>query len=129
MITRGRVTTRRWNDPPAPGEGTRILVTRYRPRGVRKEDETWDEWLPQLGPSVALHADAYGKRGSDPIAWTEYRRRYLEEIARDPGRFYLRALVNRVAGGENVVLLCSSACEREDRCHRSLLTGFLGQGP
>ncbi len=116
----GRVTTRRWNDPPVAGEGRRILVCRFRPRGVRKEDETWDEWWKELGPSAALHAAVYGK-DQPAIDWPEYRRRYLEEMARDPGRFYLRALANRVAAGEDLALLCSSACTDEAVCHRSLL--------
>src|SRR5437763_1984499 len=45
-----RVQTRRWNDPRSPADGTRILICRYRPRGVRKADETWDEWWQDLGP-------------------------------------------------------------------------------
>jgi hypothetical protein len=31
------------------------------------------------------------------------------------------ALARRVASGEQLTLLCSSACDRESRCHRSLL--------
>jgi len=42
------IRTRRWNDPGQKGDGLRVLVCRYRPRGVRKEDETWDVWLPGL---------------------------------------------------------------------------------
>jgi uncharacterized protein YeaO (DUF488 family) len=117
----GKVHTRRWNDPAEPGDGTRVLVTRYRPRGVSKAKETWDEWWPQLGPSVELHADAYGKHGRDPIDFAEYRQRYLAEMAQDPGRFFLRAMVERVAGGETLTLLCSSACVDENHCHRSVL--------
>ena len=30
-------------------------------------------------------------------------------------------LAQRVQGGETITLLCSSACTRESRCHRSLL--------
>lgn len=47
----GRVRTRRWDDPKQPGEGTRILVCRFRPRALKKQDETWDEWWRDLGPS------------------------------------------------------------------------------
>jgi uncharacterized protein YeaO (DUF488 family) len=119
-VAAGSVTTRRWNDPARRGEGTRVLVTRYRPRGVRKEDETWDEWYPALGPSPALHAAAYGK-DQPAIDFATYRHRYLEEMADDPGRFYLRALAGRVAAGEAIALLCSSACVDETRCHRSVL--------
>ena len=61
------IRTRRYNDPALPDDGFRLLVTRYRPRGVKKEDETWDAWDPALGPSKELHAAAYGKSG-EPIA-------------------------------------------------------------
>src|SRR5262245_17523063 len=53
------IKTKRWNDPEEPDDGYRLLVCRYRPRGVRREDERWDAWLPQLGPSRELHAAAY----------------------------------------------------------------------
>jgi uncharacterized protein YeaO (DUF488 family) len=124
-VALGRIRTRRWNDPAQPGDGTRVLVTRYRPRGVRKQDETWDEWYPALGPSVALHAAAYGKGLPAPIDFATYKRRYLEEMADDPGRFYLRAMAGRVAAGESLTLLCSSACVDETRCHRSVLAAWI----
>jgi uncharacterized protein YeaO (DUF488 family) len=123
VMAPGRVATARWNDP-LPKGGTRILVCRYRPRGVRKEAETWDEWCAELGPSRELHAAVYGK-GQPPISWSEYRRRYLTELAENPARFHMRALVDRVAGGESVVLLCSSACTDETECHRSILHELL----
>jgi uncharacterized protein YeaO (DUF488 family) len=118
------VFTRRWNDPPATGEGRglRVLVTRYRPRGVAKANETWDEWWPELGPSRALHAAYWGKSGA-PIGFAQYRPRYLEEMQRQV--FRIRALGDRVAAGETVVLLCSSACTDPTHCHRTLLAGLV----
>jgi uncharacterized protein YeaO (DUF488 family) len=112
------IKTRRWNDPQAPDEGFRLLVTRYRPRGVAKSDETWDAWDPHLGPSVQLHAAAYGK-GVLSIPWATYRSRYLLEMRNQKTR--IDALARRLASGEQITLLCSSACDRESRCHRSLL--------
>jgi uncharacterized protein YeaO (DUF488 family) len=112
------IKTRRWNDPPAPNEGLRLLVTRYRPRGVAKSDETWDAWQPHLGPSVQLHAAAYGK-GVLSIPWATYRSRYLLEMRQQ--KLLIDALARRAASGEQITLLCSSACDRESRCHRSLL--------
>jgi len=120
----GDVRTRRWDDIPRPGEGTRILVCRFRPRGLARRDETWDEWQRDLGPSDALHAAAYGK-GQPAIEFEVYRERYLAEMAENPSRARLRELRARVAGGERVTLLCSSACADEARCHRSLLRELL----
>jgi len=120
----GEVRTRRWNDPVEPGDGARILVCRFRPRGVRKADETWDEWWRDLGPTPPLLAAALGK-GQPPLPWADYRARYLEEMSLDPGRFHERALAGRVAAGETVTLLCSSSCTDETRCHRSLLRDLL----
>lgn len=112
------IRTKRWNDPIDPGDGTRILVCRYRPRALPKAEETWTEWLPNLGPSKELHAVAYGK-GQPPIGWTNYRVRYLAEMKRQ--RVAINQLAQRVKNGETITLLCASSCEREDRCHRSLL--------
>ncbi|HET9754050.1 MAG TPA: DUF488 family protein [Myxococcales bacterium] len=116
------VRTRRWNDRRLPGDGLRLLISRYRPRGVRREDETWDEWDANLGPSRDLHADAYGKRGRE-IDWDEYRQRYLQEMKEQTAR--IEALAERVRRGETLTLLCSSACEDDARCHRSLLRGLI----
>ncbi len=115
------IRTRRWNDPAEPDDGFRLLVTRYRPRGVAKAVETWDAWWPDLGPSRALHAAFWGKTGP-PIGWAEYARRYLEEIS--PQRETIRRLAVR-ATSETITLLCSSACVDPERCHRSLLAQLM----
>ena len=114
--------TKRWCDPADDADGFRLLVCRYRPRGVRKTDETWDDWWPHLGPSRELHAAYWGKRGP-PIGWAEYRRRYLAEMRTQ--REALDELRRRLAAGERITLLCSSACVDEARCHRTLLAGLL----
>src|ERR1041384_4484133 len=104
MKKAGAIHHQRWNDPPVRNGGTRILVCRYRPRGVRKQDETWDEWRQELGPSRAPRAAVYGKRGA-PIGWGEYRRRYLDEMrAQRPG---IEELAARVRAGESLTLQCS----------------------
>jgi uncharacterized protein YeaO (DUF488 family) len=112
------IRTKRWNDSRDQGDGFRVLVTRYRPRGVSKAQETWDQWLPKLGPSKELHAAVYTTRAS-PIAWPVYRARYLAEQRANRG--LIEELAKRSMAGETITLLCSSACERESRCHRSIL--------
>ena len=110
--------TRRWNDPREPDDGLRMLVCRYRPRALPKAKETWDVWRKELAPSKELVAAFYGKSGP-PLGWDAYRERYLEEMKSQTSA--LRELADRVARGERITLLCSSACTDERRCHRSLL--------
>ncbi|MGH7439617.1 MAG: DUF488 domain-containing protein [Polyangiaceae bacterium] len=112
------MATKRWNDPAARADGTRILVCRFRPRGVRKTEETWDEWHPDLAPSRELLAAYHGKTAPS-IGWSEMRRRYLAEMRAQRGA--IAALASRAAGGEKITLLCSSACVDPERCHRTLL--------
>jgi uncharacterized protein YeaO (DUF488 family) len=116
------IRTKRWNDPPEPEDGYRLLVCRYRPRGVKKDDEPWDAWCSALAPSVELHADAYGKSG-EAIAWDAYTVRYREEMARQ--RFWIDGFAKRVRSGETITLLCSSACVDPARCHRTLLAAMI----
>lgn len=112
------VRTKRWNDPRDPEDGYRLLVCRYRPRGVPRDEETWDAWCKALAPSEALHAAAYGK-GQEPISFAEYTRRFHEEMERQ--RYWIDGFARRVRDGETVTLLCSSACVDERRCHRTLV--------
>ena len=120
------VKTRRWNDPREEDDGLRLLVTRYRPRGVGKAEETWDEWRPELGPDKELHAAVYTDRSS-PIPWPQYRRRYLEQQRRNAD--LIASLAARARAGETITLLCSSACVRESRCHRSILKELMESPP
>jgi uncharacterized protein YeaO (DUF488 family) len=113
------IRTRRWNDPQKPDDGYRVLICRYRPRGLPRKDETWDVWIPNLGPSKELHAAYYGKHGHTPLTWPSYRAMYLREMLKQRGA--IAELAERVKRGETITLLCSSACVRESRCHRSLL--------
>ncbi|MBI3409740.1 MAG: DUF488 family protein [Planctomycetes bacterium] len=110
--------TRRWCDPRKKKDGFRLLICRYRPRALPKKDETWDAWYPSLGPSRELHADYYGKHGP-PITWDDYRRRYLEEMKAQEE--LIDELAQLVAEGKTITLLCSSACVKPKKCHRTLL--------
>ncbi len=112
------IHTRRWDDPPGNEEGLRILITRYRPRGLPKSAETWDVWMPHLGPSKELHAAAYAKVGLG-ISWETYLARYRSEMKQQTDA--INELALRVKAGETLSLLCSSQCVRETRCHRSIL--------
>ncbi|PSJ59284.1 DUF488 domain-containing protein [Pseudaminobacter soli (ex Li et al. 2025)] len=77
-IPAGRVRLKRAYEPPSAEDGTRILVDRLWPRGVRKADAAIDEWMKDIAPSTELRQWF----GHDPEKWDEFRRRYRAELAR-----------------------------------------------
>jgi uncharacterized protein YeaO (DUF488 family) len=116
------VKTKRWCVPAEPDDGLRVLVCRYRPRGLPKAQETWDVWLKELGPSPELFDAFYGK-GRAPITLDAYRERYLQEMQAQGER--IAELAARVDRGETVTLLCSKDCILEQVCHRTLLAELI----
>ncbi len=79
-IGAGNVRLKRAYEPVASGDGTRVLIDRLWPRGVRKIDAAIDRWFKDLSPSTALRKWF----GHDPARWQEFRRRYGAEIQRHP---------------------------------------------
>ena len=53
-----RLTVKRVYDPPAPADGTRILVDRLWPRGIAREKIGL--WLKEIAPSDALRHEFHG---------------------------------------------------------------------
>ncbi len=71
------VQRKRAYEPPADGDGYRVLVDRLWPRGVRKEALALDAWLKQLAPSDELRR----WYGHEVARWPEFEQRYREELA------------------------------------------------
>ena len=74
-----QIFLRRVYDDPSPADGLRVLVDRVWPRGMTKSAAHLDEWIKDAAPSTPLRR-WYGHR---PERFTEFRRRYLAELA-DP---------------------------------------------
>jgi len=74
------IRIKRTYDPPARGDGKRILVERLWPRGMNKEALAADAWLKDIAPSTELRKwfDHRVER------WEEFRRRYREELKANP---------------------------------------------
>ena len=117
-----RVTTCSVYDLPSPGDSLRVLVTRYWPRGVKKEGQ--DLWLPELGPSKELIREWKAGR----IPWEEFQSRYLDEFNRGAKGGWLKeiALAAEEAGAKRVALMC--ACRDTSHCHSAILREMLGGG-
>jgi uncharacterized protein YeaO (DUF488 family) len=111
----------RLGSPRARGEGLRLGTVRRPPRGVRKADYArrnyYDLWLPELAPSAALISRAEKN-------WPSFVRGYRREM-RAPGAQRLLALLAKLSRHVNFSVGCY--CEREERCHRSILRKLLAE--
>jgi uncharacterized protein YeaO (DUF488 family) len=106
-------------EPRAAADGTRVLVERLWPRGIRKEDPRLDLWLKEIAPSPALRSWF----AHDPAKWSEFRRRYRAELAGNAAAVArLRALL---AAGP--VTLVYAARDEQHNSARVLLE-WLGEG-
>src|SRR3990167_9139298 len=110
------IKTKRIYEPKSKDDGLRVLVTRYWPRGIRKD--SIDLWVRQLGPSEKLIK--VWKSGK--ITWGEFKRRYLGEYKCTAKQRFLQDLKDSIKG-KDATLLC--VCEDENRCHRGILKGLL----
>lgn len=95
-------------DDPSPDDGYRVLVDRFWPRGISKEDARLDEWLKEIAPSDELRRWVHDDKES---RWGEFRRRYLSELAEH--REHLRPLAER-AREEQVTLVYGSSDEKHN---------------
>ena len=91
-IKAGNVKLKRAYERAAAGDGTRILIDRLWPRGVKKADAAIDQWVKDIAPSTALRKWF----GHYPARWQEFRSRYAVEIHQHPEQLNrLRALARQ----------------------------------
>ena len=70
------ISIKRAYEAPAPADGTRILIDRLWPRGVKKEALALNQWAKDLAPSTELRQWF----GHDPALWPAFRQRYAAEL-------------------------------------------------
>jgi uncharacterized protein YeaO (DUF488 family) len=80
-------------DPPAPGDGHRVLVDRMWPRGIARDELRIEAWLKELAPSSGLRKWF----GHDPDKWRVFKERYAREL--DQGPAALAQLVDMAEAG------------------------------
>ena len=74
------IKLKRAYDPVSNTDGTRFLVERLWPRGIKKTDLRIDAWLKDVAPSAELRQWF----SHDPKKWTEFQKRYFAELDRHP---------------------------------------------
>lgn len=102
------VRIKRVHQPRSRGDGTRILVDRLWPRGVRKEDAAIDRWMKEIAPSRELREWF----GHDPARWREFERRYHTELR---GKSVLLDDLRAMARRRPLTLVYSARDERHNQ--------------
>lgn len=104
------VKLKRAYEPASHSDGTRVLIDRLWPRGVRKADAKVDEWMKDIAPSTELRKWF----AHDPARWQEFQSRYAVEIGQHPEQLqHLRELAR-----EGTVTLVFSA---HDEAHNNAI--------
>lgn len=102
------IRTKRVYDKPSGSDGLRVLVDRLWPRGLRKEIACIDLWLKEAAPSDSLRKWF----SHDPDKWDDFRKRYIEELSKNPGP--LRELAGKSAKGTVTLLYAAKDSEHNN---------------
>lgn len=95
------IQLKRAYDAAEPTDGTRFLIERLWPRGVKKASLPIEAWLKDAGPSTELRKWF----SHDPAKWDEFRKRYFHELTANPDAW---APVLEAARHGTVTLIYSS---------------------
>jgi uncharacterized protein YeaO (DUF488 family) len=102
------VRLKRAYDPACPADGFRVLVDRLWPRGVSRERARLDGWERDLAPSAELRRWF----AHDPARFSEFRRRYVEELRSQRPR--LSELRRRAREGRLTLVFSARDAEHND---------------
>jgi uncharacterized protein YeaO (DUF488 family) len=113
------IRIKRVYDAPATEDGTRFLVERLWPRGVKKEVLQMVAWCKDVAPSNELRRWF----NHDPAKWIEFQRRYRSELTNN--RSACKPLLEAARQGD-ITLLYSA----RDTMHNSavVLKSYLEDG-
>ncbi len=75
-MAKHEVAIKRVYEPPAAGDGERVLVDRLWPRGLSKDKADITLWLKEIAPSTELRKWF----GHDPEKWSEFQKRFRAEL-------------------------------------------------
>lgn len=99
-----KVKIKRAYDKYEKADGSRILVDRLWPRGVKKEKAKIDDWEKDVAPSDALRKWF----SHDPEKWKEFKKKYFKELKKKK-----ELLINMVGRNKTKFTLIYAAKDSE----------------
>lgn len=107
------IRTKSIYQPREEDDGIRILITRFYPRGVKKDH--FDYWIRELAPSQSLlKSYKEGERN-----WNDFKIVFLAELRENIESLEIIHALNQHIANDNVTLLCY---EKDGTpCHRHMV--------
>lgn len=111
--TNKMIKTKSVYQPREEEDGIRVLITRFYPRGVRKDH--FDYWIRELSPSQSLlKSYKEGERN-----WGDFKQAFLSELRENIDSLEIIQALNQHIVNYNVTLLCY---EKDGTpCHRHMV--------
>jgi len=104
------VAVKRVYEPVSRSDGTRVLVDRLWPRGLRKDEIGVYAWLRDLAPSNELRKWYHAR----PEQWETFRKRYLKELTQPEAQKDLQKLYSLAHKKKRLTLLYASKNEERN---------------
>ena len=101
----------------SPEKGYAILVDRLWPRGIKKTDLKFDEWLKDAAPSNDLRKWFR----HDPEKWSEFKKEYKKELNKNSELMQKFKRLEK----ENKRIILLFAAKDPDHNHALILKEFL----
>lgn len=102
------IKIKRVYEPVSSQDGSRYLIDRLWPRGVKKETLKITGWDKEVAPSNELRH----WYGHDPDKWCEFNKRYFTELDGKPETW--RPLLEAARAGDITLLFSTKELERNN---------------
>ena len=111
------VKTKSIYDPKEDGDGLRILITGFYPRGIRKDQ--FDIWMRELSPNNDLLMEY--KKGN--YSWNVFREIFLYTVANNIDSLEKIYTLHEQSVDKDITLLCYG--KEEDPCYSYLMRDLI----
>jgi uncharacterized protein YeaO (DUF488 family) len=111
-MSKQTIAIKRIYDKPEPDDGTRVLIDRLWPRGIKKENAAVDLWLKEVAPSNELRRWFQ----HDPAKFAEFRQRYETELHLPEQQAALAKLHQLAGQGSLTLLFAAKDSEHNNAC-------------
>jgi uncharacterized protein YeaO (DUF488 family) len=113
------IKTKSIYEPRDENDGIRVLITRFYPRGVKKD--RFDRWARELSPSREL-LRAYRLKEK---TWEVFKSEFIAELKANPSSLLAIQTLRNESRKGNVTLLCYE--RGSNPCHRYIVADMISE--